>query len=170
MMAGRTTRLLLIVHVAVAAGLVGAALTLIVLGVAGVRGADPRMVYPAAHLVDAWVVAPLGLVALISGIIQARVTGRSLLHTRWVRAKLLITAGMTAVVIFVLEPRLAASARDALADQAFVSTDFLPLAAAPVVALALVLVNVTLGMNARDGRTRPSRSASSPASEATREA
>lgn len=161
-MVGRTPRLLLILHIAVAAGLVGSALALIALGVAGVRGADPLMVYPAAHLVDAWVVAPLALVALFSGVIQARVTGRSLLHTRWVRTKLLITAGMTAVVIFVLEPRLAASARDALADQDFVSTDFLPLAAAPAVALALVLVNVTLGVTARGGGARPSRSASSP--------
>lgn len=161
-MAGETSRLLLTLHVAVAAGLVGAALVLIALGVAGVRGAEPRTIYVAAHLVDAWVVAPLAVVALISGVIQARVTGRSLVRTGWVRAKLLITAGMTTVVILVLEPRLDASARDALAGQDFASTDFVPLAVAPAVALALVLVNVHLGIGARFGNARPSRTASSP--------
>ena len=156
-MTGRTARRLLTLHVAVAAGLVGAALVLIALGVAGVRGADPRTVHTAAHLVDAWVVAPLAVIALITGVIQARVTGRSLLRTGWVRTKLLITAGMTMVVILVLEPRLDASARHALAGQDLASTDFVPLAVAPAIALGLVLVNVNLGVSARvrDSRRSP---------------
>lgn len=60
-MATTTPRLLLILHVAVAVGLLGAALVLVALGLAGLRGADPRTVYPAAHLVDAWVVTPLAV-------------------------------------------------------------------------------------------------------------
>lgn len=151
----------LIVHTAVAAGLVGAALVLIALGVAGLGGADPRMVYPAAHLVDAWVVAPLAVTALVTGIAQARSTGRSLLGTGWVRAKLIITAGMTAVVIFVLEPRLGMSAEQALAGQPVDRGDFLPLAVAPTIALALVLVNVTLGITARGRSASPRTTASS---------
>lgn len=139
-------RTLLVGHVAVAVGLVGATVVLVGLGVAGLRGADPRTVYPAAHMVDAWVIAPLVMLALVTGVVQTRITGRRLLAPGWVRTKFVITAAMAVVVSLVLEPRLAASARDALAGQSLSTSDFLPLVVAPAVATALLVLNVTLGI------------------------
>lgn len=150
-------RTLLVAHVAVAVGLVGAAVVLVGLGVAGLRGADPTTVYPAAHLVDAWVIAPLTVLALVTGVVQARTTGRRALAPGWVRTKLLITAAMAAIVILVLEPRLAASARDAMAGEPQATAAFLPLVIAPAVATLLVVLNITLGIEKPDGHARRHR-------------
>lgn len=150
-------RTLLVAHVAVAVGLVGAAVVLVGLGIAGLRGADPATVYPAAHLIDAWVIAPLAVLALMTGVVQARTTGRRLLAPGWLRTKLLITAATLAIVVLVLEPRLAASARHALAGEPQATGAFLPLVLAPAVATLLLVLNVTLGIEKPDARARRHR-------------
>ncbi len=145
---------LLVIHVAASAGLIGAVLVLAALGVAGLRGADPRTVYPAAHLVDAWVVAPLAVLALATGVLQAVLGGWGLATHWWVTIKLAVTAATAAVVIVVLEPRLAASAEAAIAGQSFTTADFLPLATAPAAALTLLIANVALGISKPRWRRR----------------
>jgi hypothetical protein len=54
----RGRNLLLTVHLVATVSVLGTDLVLLALGVAGLRGADPRTVYPAAHLVGQWLVAP----------------------------------------------------------------------------------------------------------------
>lgn len=145
---------LLTAHVAASVGLIGAALVLVGLGVAGLRGADPRTAYPAAHLVDAWVVAPLAVIALGTGVAQAVLSGWGLTTYWWVAIKLAITVASAVVVIVVLEPRLAASAEAAMAGHTFTTAEFLPLAIAPSVAVALLVVNVALGISKPGWRLR----------------
>jgi hypothetical protein len=141
-------RLLLTVHLVFAVGLIGAALVQIGLGVAGMRGAAPETIYPAAHLVDAWIVGPLAVVALVTGVVQAILTQRGLFRYWWVTIKLTITAVAAVVAIFVLEPRLADAAVAAQAGAVFTTGDRLPLAVAPSAAAAL------LGVYQPGGRLR----------------
>lgn len=58
---------LLTVHIVVSVSAIGAAVVLLALGISGLRDADPQTVYPAAHLVERWVIAPLALLALGTG-------------------------------------------------------------------------------------------------------
>ena len=69
-------KLLLTVHVATAVSVLGTDLVLLVLGISSVRGADPQTVYPAADLIATWVLAPLAILALGSGVLLG-------LLTRW---------------------------------------------------------------------------------------
>jgi hypothetical protein len=51
-------KLLLTLHVATAVSVLGTDLVLLVLGISSVRGAEPQTIYPAAHLVATWLLAP----------------------------------------------------------------------------------------------------------------
>src|SRR5918995_6527856 len=103
-------KLLLTVHVAASVSVLGADLVLLALGVASVGGADPVTIYPAASLIAAWLVAPLALVALASGLALGLLTPWGLFTYWWVTIKLAIVAVLTGVVLFVLVPALGATA------------------------------------------------------------
>ncbi len=139
-------KLLLTVHVTAAVSLVGTDLVLVALGVSGVRGADPRAVYPAAYLVEAWLVAPLVVVALGTGVLQAVLSSWGLVRYWWVTIKLVTTAVFTGLVVFLLVPKLAASAGAATAGEAFTAAERLPLAIVPAFAVAVLALNVALGV------------------------
>lgn len=157
----RPARLLLTGHIIVTVALIGAAFVLVGLGVSGLRGADPLTIFPAAHMVDAWVAAPLAILALTTGITQAFLTGRGLTDYWWVFIKLATTAVATVAVVFVLEPRLSDSAEAALTGQSYAPDEFLPLVVAPSVAVVLLVTNVILGIYkpGRRLRARPQRGA-----------
>jgi hypothetical protein len=141
---------LLTVHIVTGVGAIGAALVLLTLGIAGVRGADPRNVYPAAHLVEAWVIAPLAVLALGSGVAMALLSRWGLVRYWWVAIKLTITAALTAVVFLVLEPSLAATA----AAESLTDAQRTRVALFPAIALALLVVNVVLGLSKPRWRLR----------------
>lgn len=142
----RHRKLLLTGHIVVSVGMVGAGLVMVGLGISGMRGADPRTVYPAAHLIDAWVLTPLALLALGTGLLQLAAGRWNARKDWWVTIKLATTAAMAAVVALVLEPRLAAVADAAIAGRTFTDAERLPLVVAPSAAVALLIVNVALGM------------------------
>ncbi len=127
-------KLLLTVHVVASVSLIGTALVLVALGISSVLGADPRTIYPAAYLVEAWLVAPLALVALGTGVLQAVLSPWGLVRFWWVTIKLTTTAGFTGVALFVLLPRLGASADAATgpAGQTFTIAERLQLAVGPI--------------------------------------
>ncbi|MGH9380719.1 MAG: DUF2269 domain-containing protein [Thermoanaerobaculia bacterium] len=133
-------------HVAATVSVLGATLVLLALAISGVRGADPRTVYPATYLVEAWLVAPLAVLALGTGVLQAVLTPWGLLKYWWVAIKLTTTLGFTGLVLFVLIPRLAASAQSAAAAQVFGAAERLPLALVPSVAVTGLIVNVALAI------------------------
>jgi hypothetical protein len=141
-------KLLLTVHVVATVSVLGTDLVLLLLGLASLGGADPRMIYPAAHLVAARLVAPLALISLGTGLLLGILTQWGLFTYWWVTIKLAITTALTAVVFFVLVPRLGAAA-DAVSGSAshtLTSAERLPLVIAPAVASTLLLLAVVLAI------------------------
>ncbi len=126
-------KLLLTVHVVATVSVLGTDLVLLALGLSSLGGADPRTIYPAAHLVGARLVAPLAVLALGTGLLLGVLTPWGLFRYWWVTIKLAITAVLTGVVLFVLVPRLGAAA-DAVtgpAPRLLTSAERLPFVIAP---------------------------------------
>ena len=139
-------KLLLTLHVATAVSVLGTDLVLLVLGISSVRGADPQTIYPAAQLVATWLLAPLALVALGTGVLLGLLTQWGLLRYWWVTIKLALTAILTAVILFVLVPRLgvAADAATALNPRPFTEAERLPLVVAPAAGVTFLILIVGL--------------------------
>jgi hypothetical protein len=144
---------LLVVHIVASVGLIGTTLVLLALGISGLRGADPRTVYPAARLVEAWLVAPLAVTALASGLVQSVTSEWGLIRYWWVVIKLTITAVLTMVVFLVLAPGLAAIANTAAGQ--ITDGQRLRVALFPSAALVLLVLNVVLGTYKPRRRLRP---------------
>jgi hypothetical protein len=141
-------KLLLTAHVAATVSVLGTDLVLLLLGLASLGGADPRTIYPAAYLVAARLVAPLALLSLGTGLLLGVLTPWGLFTYWWVTIKLAITAVLTVVVLFVLVPRLGATADTVSRPASYVltSAERLPLAIAPAFASTLLLLAVILGI------------------------
>lgn len=139
---------LLTVHIASAVALIGTDLGLLSLGVAGVRGARPETVYPAASQIASWVIGPLVVVALGTGLAQTVLLRHNPVRQAWLGIKLAVTGIFTGIVWFLLIPRLASSAEAAVSAGAatFTSAERLPLAVVPAVATALLLLLVALAV------------------------
>lgn len=139
---------LLAAHVTVAVSWLGASLALSVLGIAGAVNTDPASVYPAAHLVAEWLVAPMAVLALGSGLLQALLSPVGLTKFWWVVIKLAITVLLGVLVAVVLVPELGAAA-DAVTGPHPAGLDTvrrIRAAAGPLIASALLTTNVTLGI------------------------
>ena len=141
-------KLLLTVHVAATVSVLGTDLVLLALGLSSLGGADPRTIYPAAHLVGAWLVAPLAVLSLGTGLLLGILTPWGLFRYWWVTIKLAVTAVLTGVVLFVLVPRLgaAAAAVTGPAPRLLPIGERLPLIVAPAVASTLLALNVVLAI------------------------
>lgn len=141
-------KLLLTLHVATTVSVLGMDLVLLALGIASLGGADPRTIYPAAHLVGAWLVAPLAVLALGTGLLLGVLTPWGVLRFWWVAIKLVITVVLTGVVLLVLVPRLGALASAVIgpAPRALMIGERVPLVVAPAIASTLLVVNVGLAI------------------------
>jgi hypothetical protein len=109
-LAPRWRKLLLTVHVAGSVGLLGTDATVVVLATAGLRGSDPRTVYPAADLIGTALLLPLAVVALTSGVALGLLTPWGLLRHWWVTVKFALTVAGTVLAIVVLTPTLGVAA------------------------------------------------------------
>jgi hypothetical protein len=141
-------KLLLTVHVGASVSVLGADLVLLALGMASVGGADPVTIYPAASLVATWLVAPLALVALASGLALGLLTSWGLFTYWWVTIKLAIVVVLTGAVLFVLVPALGATA-DAVTGptpRLLGAGERLPLLIAPATASTLLAVALALAI------------------------
>lgn len=143
-----TTRraVLLTLHLIAVAGLLGAEIALLALGIAGVSGSTAEEVYPAASVVAHWVTLPAAGAALLTGIAMAVTTGWSLDRYRWVQAKLTITLVLIGLQLAVLLPRLADAADQATTSGLVSDAEQRQLVIAPAVAAAALLVNAVLGV------------------------
>ena len=141
-------KLLLTLHIAAAAGLIGADLVLLTLGIAGLRGSDPVTIYPAMSTLAGWVLAPLAVIALITGVLQAVLSAYGLFRFWWVTIKLTITTLLAGLVLFVLVPGLGkvADAAGSPADASVTDTQRLVYVIVPSVAITLVVLMVGLGV------------------------
>lgn len=150
----RARQALLTFHLVTGVGLAGVALVEIVLGVSGLAGAAPETIYPAMALVARTALAPLALLALATGVLQAVLTGHGLFRHGWVTTKLLVTALLAGVAVLVAAPGLGRAAEAATAaDQQVTAVQQVIATATPTIALLLLLLNAALGV-VRPGRRR----------------
>jgi hypothetical protein len=146
-LSSRARKSLLTLHLVSAVGMVGVSIALIVLGVAGLQGADPATIYPAMHRIAAGALTPLVGAALVTGVAQALLTGYGLVRRWWVTTKLAITVGFAVVALLVAVPGLGRAAEAATspahevaAAQQIVST------VTPSAAVLLILLAAGLGV------------------------
>jgi hypothetical protein len=141
-------KLLLVLHVASTVSALGADLVLLTLGIASLGGADPRTIYPAAHLVSAWLLEPLAALSFATGLLLGLLTQWGVFKYWWVIIKLTITLGLIGAVLFVLAPHLGMVANLVMApgSDSLPTSSRLPLVIAPALASLLLLLNVGLAI------------------------
>lgn len=103
----RIRKLLLTAHVTSSVGWLGALASFLALSVASLAAADVQVVLAACLAMDlvAWfVIFPLSLSTLLTGIVQALGTPWGLFRHYWVLAKLLLTVLATTILLLKLEP------------------------------------------------------------------
>ena len=143
-----------IVHVVASLGLLGADAAVLALAVAGWQGSNPLTVYPAGYLLGEFLVLPLALLALSTGVTLGLLTPWGLLRYWWVLISLVFTAGGTLLALFVLVPTLSAAAGVALAGG--VPADTYGLVKDSGGASGVLLVTILLSYYKPFGRTMPS--------------
>jgi hypothetical protein len=92
-------------HVTVSVGWVGAVITFIAIAVVGLTADDEVSVRGAYLVMDAaarYVLVPLALLSLVTGVVQSLGTTWGLLRHHWVVVKLLITVVATGVLLLYL--------------------------------------------------------------------
>jgi hypothetical protein len=95
-------KLALLAHITFSVGWIGAVAGFLALAIAGLTSQNVetvRAVYPAMELIARFVIVPLALASLLSGIIQSLSTSWGLFRHYWVVAKLLLTVFATFVLL-----------------------------------------------------------------------
>jgi hypothetical protein len=126
---------------------------LLVLGLRGAFGADPLTIYPAMAALATWVLAPLALIASVSGILIALAGRWGLFRRGWVTTKLVITVSLAVLVIAVAAPGLTSAADAAIQGMPVATGTRTVFALVPSVTVFLLLFNVALGVY-KPGRRR----------------
>ena len=99
-------KLVLTTHVTASVGWLGAVIVFLALAVLALTSSDPatvRGVYLVMQPAGTYVLVPLALLSLTSGVISALGTKWGLVQHYWVLIKLLITAASTAVLVLYLQ-------------------------------------------------------------------
>lgn len=89
-------------HVTFSVGWLGAVASFLALSVAGLASRDPetlRSAYVAMNLLGEYVIVPLSVIALVTGVVQSLGTHWGLLRYYWVVVKLVLTMLATAVLV-----------------------------------------------------------------------
>lgn len=148
----------LTLHLTASVGWVGAVAAFTALAVVGVSGKDGQLVrgaYVAMALLVSYVIVPLAIAALSTGLISSLGTSWGLLRHYWVLLKLVLTLVATVVLLVQVAPikRLAAIAADPTASVAALPEAWRPLIHA-VGGLLVLLVIQVLGVYKPRGLTR----------------
>ena len=112
----RTRKLVLTVHVVTSVGWLGSAYAMLVLVIAALRTDDYQLrrgAYLVMHLFDSTIAWPVGLAALLSGVLLSLTTKWGLVRYYWVAAKIVLTLVVFVAPLF---------ARAAVIDEALVAT------------------------------------------------
>lgn len=102
----RVRKLVLTAHVVASVGWLGAVACVLALAVAGLASEDAqtvRAVYPALELAARYVLLPLALASLVTGIVQSLGTKWGLFRHYWVVVKLVINVLATIVLLLYLD-------------------------------------------------------------------
>ncbi|MFE9427464.1 DUF2269 domain-containing protein [Kitasatospora sp. NPDC006697] len=158
----RGRQLALIAHLVTSLAWLGEDLVLLVLGVAAAADpADRHARYLDIRLLLDTLLLPLGLSAILSGLVLTYGGHWGLLKHRWVGAKFLLSAASVLLAVLALLPRADQAATDSArpgspADTALLATLWAPgwtLVIAPCVALVLYLLATVLSV-VKPGRGR----------------
>lgn len=152
-------KLALTAHVATSVGWLGAVAAFLALAVAGLTARDALLVratYLAMALTGWWVIVPLCLASLATGVVQALGTPWGLVRHYWVLIKLLMTVLATVVLLVHMQPidymaGVAAAAPVSGADRRGTGVQLVVDAGA---ALLVLLVATTLSVYKPRGLTR----------------
>jgi len=138
-------------HVTSSVGWLGAVAAFLALAVAGLTSQDPQVVraaYLAMELTAWFVIVPLSLASLVTGLVQSLGTTWGLFRHYWVLIKLVMTILATLALLVHMRPisymaRVAATTTIARADHRGVRIQLVATAGA---ALLVLLVATTLGV------------------------
>jgi hypothetical protein len=111
-LAPRWRKLLLTAHIGSSVGLLGTDATVVLLAVAGARGHDPAVVYPAAQLIGSLLLVPTALLSLLTGVLLGVLTPWGLFRHWWVVVKLTLTTAGAVLALVVLTPTLSGLANE----------------------------------------------------------
>ena len=158
-MALRLRKFALAAHVAFSVGWLGAVAGFLALAVAGLTSQDPQMVraaYLTMELTGWFVLVPLAVASLVTGLVQSLGTYWGLFRHYWVLAKLLINVFATGVLLLYMQTL--GSLGDVAAETTLSSDDLGVLRSpSPVLhagaALLLLLVATTLAVYKPRGMT-----------------
>ncbi|RJT27718.1 hypothetical protein D3227_35755 [Mesorhizobium waimense] len=146
-------------HVTSSVGTLGAVAGFLALAVAGLTSTDSQVVraaYLAMELTAWYVIVPLVLASLVTGLVQSLGTPWGLFRHYWVVAKLLLNVLVTIVLLLQLE--LIGYLADVSAETMLSSADLRGLRVSPVIhaagGLLVLLVPVALSLYKPRGLTR----------------
>lgn len=156
----RLRKLVLTAHVTTTVGWLGAVVAFQAIALVGMTSRDPQTVRGAYLVMEpaAWfVLVPLALASLLTGVVQSLGTTWGLLRHYWVLFKLAITAFATLVLLIYMQTFrvMAAAAADPTVDLGTVRNDSPALHAS--LALVLLLLATVLAVYKPRGMTRYGR-------------
>ncbi|MFE0099222.1 DUF2269 domain-containing protein [Streptomyces sp. NPDC059009] len=151
-------RAILVVHVAVSVSWAGITLGLLALAVTAATTGSPDAAeasYRSMKLFADWLIVPVALLTLVSGLVLSLGTPWGLARHRWVYAKFWLTLVTTGLSIFLLLPGINESAEQAIAGQPLEGT--WKLAIGPCVSLSAYLFMTAISVLKPWGLTRRGR-------------
>jgi hypothetical protein len=151
MMTPGIRKLALTTHVTSSVGWLGSVAGFLALAIAGVASQDVQMVraaYLAMHLTTWFVIVPLSLAALLTGVVQSMGTTWGVFRHYWVVTKLLLTALATIILLLHTQPidRVAALAAETTLSSTDVRQLRIQLVADAGAALFVLLVTTALSV------------------------
>jgi hypothetical protein len=154
----RVRKLALTAHITCSVGWLGAVASFLALSIAGLTREDPQQVraaYLAMELTTWYVIVPLSLASLVTGVVQALGTAWGLFRHYWVLIKLLMTLLATLILLLHTQPislvaDLAVETTPSSADLRSLRVQLVADAGAALLAL---LVTVTLSVYKPRGMT-----------------
>ncbi|AXK36593.1 DUF2269 domain-containing protein [Streptomyces armeniacus] len=149
-----TRRAVLVVHVIVSVGWLGLTLCLLTLAIAGASGGDAAtdaMAYRAMKTFGDWLLAPVALLTIVSGLVLSLGTHWGLARHRWVWIKFLMTMGLATATLFGLRTDLDHAAAQVAAGE---QVDGVQLLYGPSVSLTAYVFITTISVLKPWGLTR----------------
>lgn len=166
-MTPRLRRLTLTAHVASSVGWLGSVLAYLAVAIAGLTSRNPEMVraaYPVAEMLGWFVIVPLSLAALLTGLIQSLASEWGLFRHYWVSTKFVLTI-IGVIVLIAHMQRVDRMARLAV-EAALSPGDYTAMRASMIVHAAggavILLITTALSIYKPWGRTRWGRRARRP--------
>ncbi|MDQ8707740.1 DUF2269 domain-containing protein [Streptomyces sp. LHD-70] len=151
-------RATLAVHVVAAAGWLGLTLGLLALAITAITTDSPAMTEATVRsmkLFADWLVIPLALLTLLSGLVLSLGTPWGLARHRWVYTKFWLTLATTAASVFALRPGVTSAAETVASGSPLVDPS--DLVAGPIVSLSAYLFMTVISVLKPWGLTKRGR-------------